>query len=152
MIFFSGQQHQQFRALGLGQRPFLDAPTSFRSHLRELESFGRNKHHHHHSSSHLHDQQTGNNVTTNSVSGACTNPNNTDPTASPASSTHLGATGGSSVHQDCYKRSPQHGGELLILSLSILSRLNSFTFGSQLYSKDFAYQINLTCTHLFSKK
>lgn len=108
---FSGQQHQQFRALGLGQRPFLDAPTSFRSHLRELESFGRNKHHHHHSSSHLHDQQTGNNVTTNSVSGACTNPNNTDPTASPASSTHLGATGGSSVHQDCYKRSPQHGGK-----------------------------------------
>lgn len=106
----SGQQHQQFRALGLGQRPFLDAPTSFRSHLRELESFGRNKHHHHHSS-HLHDQQTGNNVTTNSVSGACTNPNNTDPTASPASSTHLGATGGSSTHQDCYKRSPQHGGE-----------------------------------------
>ncbi|KYM79109.1 Protein lozenge [Atta colombica] len=105
------QQHQQFRALGLGQRPFLDAPTSFRSHLRELESFGRNKHHHHHSSSHLHDQQTGNNVTTNSVSGACTNPNNTDPTASPASSTHLGATGGSSVHQDCYKRSPQHGGK-----------------------------------------
>ncbi|KAL6438692.1 hypothetical protein ACFW04_004593 [Cataglyphis niger] len=103
------QQHQQFRALGLGQRPFLDAPTSFRSHLRELESFGRNKHHHHHSGSHLHDQQTGNNVTANSVSGACTNPNNTDPTASPASSTHLGATGGSSVHQDCYKRSPQHG-------------------------------------------
>ncbi|XP_072761383.1 uncharacterized protein [Anoplolepis gracilipes] len=103
------QQHQQFRALGLGQRPFLDAPTSFRSHLRELESFGRNKHHHHHSGSHLHDQQTGNNVTANSVSGACTNPNNTDPTASPASSTHLGATGGSSAHQDCYKRSPQHG-------------------------------------------
>lgn len=110
-FFFPGQQHQQFRALGLGQRPFLDAPTPFRTHLRELESFGRNKHHHHHSGSHLHDQQTGNNVTTNSVSGACTNPNNTDPTASPASSTHLGATGGSSAHQDCYKRSPQHGGE-----------------------------------------
>jgi hypothetical protein len=109
---FSGQQHQQFRALGLGQRPFLDASSSFRSHLRELESFGRNKPQHHHSgSSHLHDQQTGNNVTTNSVSGACSNPNNTDPTASPASSTHLGATGGSSAHQDCYKRSPQHGGE-----------------------------------------
>ncbi|KMQ96466.1 protein lozenge-like protein [Lasius niger] len=113
-IVLHGQQHQQFRALGLGQRPFLDAPTSFRSHLRELESFGRNKHHHHHSGSHLHDQQTGNNVTANSVSGACTNPNNTDPTASPASSTHLGATGGSSAHQDCYKRSPQHGEESLI--------------------------------------
>ncbi|XP_047349534.1 protein lozenge isoform X2 [Vespa velutina] len=106
-----GQQHQQFRALGLGQRPFLDAPSSFTSHLRELESYRRNKHHHHHSS-HLHGQQTGSNVTANSVSGACSNPNNTDPTASPASSTHLGATGGgssSSAHQDCYKHSPQHG-------------------------------------------
>lgn len=105
------QQHQQFRALGLGQRPFLDAPNSFTSHLRELESYRRNKHHHHHSS-HLHGQQTGSNVTANSVSGACSNPNNTDPTASPASSTHLGATGGgssSTAHQDCYKHSPQHG-------------------------------------------
>ncbi|KAL2733398.1 protein lozenge-like [Vespula maculifrons] len=107
------QQHQQFRALGLGQRPFLDAPSSFTSHLRELESYRRNKHHHHHSS-HLHGQQTGSNVTANSVSGACSNPNNTDPTASPASSTHLGATGGgssSTAHQDCYKHSPQHGGK-----------------------------------------
>jgi hypothetical protein len=37
----AGQQ-QQFRALALGQRPFLDSP--FTNHLRELESY----HHHHH--------------------------------------------------------------------------------------------------------
>lgn len=121
IVVISGQQHQQFRALGLGQRPFLDAPSSFTSHLRELESYRRNKHHHHHSS-HLHGQQTGSNVTANSVSGACSNPNNTDPTASPASSTHLGATGGgssSTAHQDCYKHSPQHGGKsYLFLSIN----------------------------------
>ncbi|XP_023724417.1 runt-related transcription factor 1-like isoform X2 [Cryptotermes secundus] len=35
-------QQQQFRALALGQRPFLDSP--FTNHLRELESY----HHHHH--------------------------------------------------------------------------------------------------------
>ncbi|XP_076545160.1 uncharacterized protein LOC117604534 isoform X3 [Osmia lignaria lignaria] len=73
-------------------------PSSrFTPYVRDTEQYRRSKHH------------VGNNVITNSVSGACSNPNNTDPTASPASSTHLGATGGSSAHQDCYKHSPQHG-------------------------------------------
>ncbi|XP_034951465.1 runt-related transcription factor 1-like isoform X2 [Chelonus insularis] len=91
------QQHQQFRALGLGQRPFLDAPTSFTSHLRELER--RNKHHHH--QSHLHNQNNGNNTNNN-----CGNTNNTHSNASPNSS-HLGTTSGSS-HQACYKHSPHN--------------------------------------------
>ncbi|XP_066597385.1 protein lozenge-like [Prorops nasuta] len=99
------QQHQQFRALGLGQRPFLDAPSSFTSHLRELESYRRNKHHHHHHAGHL---QAGNNNNgvANSVGGSCNNPNNPT-TVSPASNSHLGAN--STGHQDCYKHSPQHG-------------------------------------------
>lgn len=38
--FISGPNNgSQFRALGLGQRPFLDAP--FTTHLRDLESFRR---------------------------------------------------------------------------------------------------------------
>ncbi|XP_017875423.1 protein lozenge-like isoform X2 [Ceratina calcarata] len=85
------------RVPGLARGTFPDAPSPFTPYVREPEPYRRNKHH------------VGNNVTANSVSGACTNPNNTDPTASPASSTHLGATGGSSAHQDCYKHSPQHG-------------------------------------------
>ncbi|XP_076763645.1 uncharacterized protein LOC143431041 isoform X1 [Xylocopa sonorina] len=85
------------RVPGLARGTFPDAPSPFTPYLREPEPYRRSKHH------------VGNNVTANSVSSACTNPNNTDPTASPASSTHLGATGGSSVHQDCYKHSPQHG-------------------------------------------
>lgn len=85
------------RVPGLARGTFPDAPSPFTPYLREPEPYRRNKHH------------VGNNVTANSVSGACTNPNNTDPTASPASSTHLGANSGSSAHQDCYKHSPQHG-------------------------------------------
>ncbi|XP_012270246.1 protein lozenge isoform X2 [Orussus abietinus] len=91
------QQHQQFRALGLGQQPFLDAPTSFTSHLRELESYRRNKHH-------LHSQQ-GSNGNANTGTTMCNNPNN--PTTSPSSVSHLPS--GASTHQDCYKHSPQHG-------------------------------------------
>ncbi|XP_033230562.1 protein lozenge-like [Belonocnema kinseyi] len=98
------QQHQQFRALGLGQRPFLDAPTPFTAHLRELESYRRNKHHHHH----IHGQQTGNGATSTG-NGSCNNPNNTNPATSPSSGVHLATTEGSSTHQDCYKHSPQHG-------------------------------------------
>ncbi|CAD1478757.1 unnamed protein product, partial [Heterotrigona itama] len=85
------------RVPGLARGTFSDASSPFTPYLRESEPYRRNKHH------------VGNNVTANSVSGACTNPNNTDPTASPASSTHLGANSGSSAHQDCYKHSPQHG-------------------------------------------
>lgn len=85
------------RVPGLTRGTFPDAPSPFTPYLRDSEPYRRNKHH------------VGNNVTANSVSGACTNPNNTDPTASPASSAHLGASSGSSAHQDCYKHSPQHG-------------------------------------------
>uniref|UniRef100_A0ABD2XJZ9 Runt domain-containing protein n=1 Tax=Trichogramma kaykai TaxID=54128 RepID=A0ABD2XJZ9_9HYME len=51
------QQHQQFRALGIGQRPYLDTTTSLTTHLRGLEPYRRSKHHHHHhhhSNSHHH--------------------------------------------------------------------------------------------------
>ncbi|XP_031773102.1 protein lozenge-like [Apis florea] len=85
------------RVPGLTRGTFPDAPSPFTPYLRDSEPYRRNKHH------------VGNNVTANSVSGGCTNPNNTDPTASPASSGHLGANSGSSAHQDCYKHSPQHG-------------------------------------------
>ncbi|XP_043482117.1 protein lozenge-like isoform X2 [Leptopilina heterotoma] len=101
------QQHQQFRAVGLGQRPYLDAPSSFTSHLRELESYRRIKHHHHHTS-HMHGQQTGNGASSTG-NGSCNNPNNVNRTTSPSSGVHLATTEGSSVHQDCYKHSPQHG-------------------------------------------
>ncbi|XP_015598790.1 protein lozenge [Cephus cinctus] len=104
------QQHQQFRALGLGQRPFLDGPTSFTSHLRELESYRRNKHHHH--GNHLHGHQGGNatgNPTGNAnAPGSGCNPN-PNPTTSSSSAGHLTSGTGPSAHQDCYKHSPQHG-------------------------------------------
>lgn len=38
---FTGQAHQ-FRAIGLGQRPFLD-PSPFTSHLRDFETYRRSK-------------------------------------------------------------------------------------------------------------
>jgi hypothetical protein len=41
LLCLTAGQQQQFRALALGQRPFLDSP--FTNHLRELESY----HHHH---------------------------------------------------------------------------------------------------------
>ena len=138
----SGQQHQQFRALGLGQRPFLDAPTSFTSHLRELETYRRNKHHHNHHHHHHHhhpnhhnnqsggvgghhhvqqqqqqQQQQNTNGNGNSGGNGCNDPNNAaNPAggASPSSGTHLGA---SNAHQDCYKHSPQHGGEFFQFAL-----------------------------------
>ncbi|KAF7995650.1 hypothetical protein HCN44_006757 [Aphidius gifuensis] len=125
------QQHQQFRALGLGQRPFLDTPSSFTSHLRELESYRRNKHHHHHhlhQTSHLHNQQNNgnnnnnnnnltnnnnnnnnnsNNNNNNTTSNNCTsNQNNVDQSSSPNSTTHLGTT--TTNHQDCFKHSPHN--------------------------------------------
>lgn len=107
LVYFPGQTHIPGlarvpalpRVPGLTRGTFPDAPSPFTPYLRDSEPYRRNKHH------------VGNNVTANSVSGACTNPNNTDPTASPASSAHLGASSGSSAHQDCYKHSPQHGGE-----------------------------------------
>lgn len=107
MVCFPGQTHIPGlarvpalpRVPGLTRGTFPDAPSPFTPYLRDSEPYRRNKHH------------VGNNVTANSVSGGCTNPNNTDPTASPASSGHLGANSGSSAHQDCYKHSPQHGGE-----------------------------------------
>lgn len=107
LVCFPGQSHIPGlarvpalpRVPGLTRGTFPDAPSPFTPYLRDSEPYRRNKHH------------VGNNVTANSVSGACTNPNNTDPTASPASSGHLGANSGSSAHQDCYKHSPQHGGE-----------------------------------------
>ncbi|XP_023318082.1 protein lozenge-like [Trichogramma pretiosum] len=57
-----GQQHQQFRALGIGQRPYLDTTTSLTTHLRGLEPYRRSKHHHHHhhhSNSHHHPGTAG---------------------------------------------------------------------------------------------
>ncbi|CAB0036983.1 unnamed protein product [Trichogramma brassicae] len=48
------QQHQQFRALGIGQRPYLDTTTSLTTHLRGLEPYRRSKHHHHHHHNHHH--------------------------------------------------------------------------------------------------
>ncbi|XP_011297447.1 protein lozenge isoform X1 [Fopius arisanus] len=97
----AGQQHQQFRALGLGQRPYLDATSSFTSQLRELQSYRRSKHH---QTSHLHGQ-TANSANNNN--GSCTgNPNNGNPSSSPNSASHLGNTGTS--HQDCFKHSPQN--------------------------------------------
>lgn len=122
MVYFPGQTHIPGlarvpalpRVPGLTRGTFPDAPSPFTPYLRDSEPYRRNKHH------------VGNNVTANSVSGACTNPNNTDPTASPASSAHLGPNSGSSAHQDCYKHSPQHGGEFNPLSLihSVLSIRN----------------------------
>lgn len=45
-VFFVSPVHQgqphQFRALGLGQRPFLEN-TSFSNHLRELDTYRRVK-------------------------------------------------------------------------------------------------------------
>lgn len=104
----AGQQHQQFRALGLGQRPYLDATSSFTSQLRELQSYRRNKHHHH-QGSHLHGQ-TGNNPNNNN-NNCAGNPNNGNPSNSPNSGSHLGNAGAG--HQDCFKHSPQNG-EFLI--------------------------------------
>lgn len=112
LVYFAGQTHIPGlarvpalpRVPGLTRGTFPDAPSPFTPYLRDSEPYRRNKHH------------VGNNVTANSVSGACTNPNNTDPTASPASSAHLGPNSGSSAHQDCYKHSPQHGGELIRLA------------------------------------
>lgn len=130
MVYFAGQTHIPGlarvpalpRVPGLTRGTFPDAPSPFTPYLRDSEPYRRNKHH------------VGNNVTANSVSGACTNPNNTDPTASPASSAHLGPNSGSSAHQDCYKHSPQHGGELIrlasfreILSEIEESNLNQFS-------------------------
>jgi hypothetical protein len=103
--FVPGQQHQQFRALGLGQRPYLGGPDSFRSHLHELESYRRTKHHHHH---HPASAPIQNPVGINN-SNSCGNPSNSS-TTSPSSGSHLANTGGPSAHQDCYKHSPQHGG------------------------------------------
>lgn len=113
-----GQQHQQFRALGLGQRPYPEPPTSFTNHLRQLESYRRNKHHHHH---HHHQQQQQGVATTaagqlqqspsNGAGGGCANSSAT----SPSSGSHLAAEPGG--HQDCYKHSPQHGGEFAHLML-----------------------------------
>jgi hypothetical protein len=60
----AGQQ-QQFRALGLGQRPFLDSP--FTNHLRELESY----HHHHH---HRRKSETSSSGSGFKVPGAATTP------------------------------------------------------------------------------
>lgn len=42
-LFIGPTGGHQFRALGLGQRPFLDAP--FTSHLRDLETFRRKSSH-----------------------------------------------------------------------------------------------------------
>ncbi|XP_011497246.1 PREDICTED: runt-related transcription factor 1-like [Ceratosolen solmsi marchali] len=99
------QQHQQFRALGLGQRPYLGGPDSFRSHLHELESYRRTKHHHHHHHSTTAQLQSSTGINNNN---SCGNPNNSS-TNSPSSGSHLASAGGPSAHQDCFKHSPQHG-------------------------------------------
>ncbi|XP_031786968.1 runt-related transcription factor 1 [Nasonia vitripennis] len=104
------QQHQQFRALGLGQRPYLDGPNSFTNHLRELE-YRRSKHHPHHHHHHQQQQQQQQLATAqlqSPVSGDNANVNSS--TTSPSSGSHLtNTTGGATAHQDCYKHSPQHG-------------------------------------------
>ncbi|XP_058803830.1 runt-related transcription factor 3-like isoform X2 [Phymastichus coffea] len=108
------QQHQQFRALGHGQHPYLGAPTSFSSHLRELE-YRRSKHHHHHNQQQQQQQQSQQGTASNgaaSVSScSAANPsNNANSSAtSPSSGSHLPNAAGTNTHQDCYKHSPQHG-------------------------------------------
>ncbi|XP_020707072.1 protein lozenge-like isoform X2 [Athalia rosae] len=92
-------QPQQFGALRLGQRPYIESGPPFGSHLRELEYRGKSKFHHQH---HHHPHHQG--------------PNATSP-LSVATSAHITGSAGSSApagqgnnaQQACYKQSPPHG-------------------------------------------
>ena len=131
----AGQQHQQYRAMGLGQRPFLETPTSFTNHLRESPwSFRRTKHHQHHQPTHQHQHHpqgtttTATTSTTSSVSNNNStisnnnNNNNTNSSTTSPSSISAGPVGSSvSAHQEfSFKHSPPHGGKLSIYPFNFL--------------------------------
>ncbi|XP_046753802.1 protein lozenge-like isoform X2 [Diprion similis] len=91
------RQQQQFRAIGLGQRPYIDSGPPFGSHLRDSldHQYRKSKYHHHHH--HHHHQGVSATSPTSVVPGQLTG--------------SAGSSGGqaTTAQQECYKQSPPHG-------------------------------------------